>query len=302
VAGGLDIVIPVGLNGLRMQSSIARSQLVLPSSNSTNPSSTTGFSNTVSLGLAYPWIRGLDFNLSTTVNALGAFSEYGQSNVTTSKKTIYAGQFSLAANSGDRSLLLDEDTWSVQSTLTMGQVSDAAAINITSAPYSKLAFQAIKKKPLWSEQAVYAFINFRGQWANVNLDAYEKLLLTGINGARAYSPDQGTVDQGFIASIDIRKDINTAWGRITPGVFFDYANGSINKVPYENWQINNGYSNPAQSNNLTFSNYGVSLNLTGFKNTGLSMSWAKQMNASPSMLGVVSNDNSQFWFALRTQY
>jgi hemolysin activation/secretion protein len=285
-----------------MQSSLTRSQLVLPSSNSTTPSSTTGFSNTASLGLAYPWIRGLDFNLSATVNALGAFSEYGQSEVTISKKTIYAGQFSLAANSGDRSLVVDVDTWSAQSTLTMGQVSDAAAIDATSTPYTKLAFQAIKKKALWSEQSVYAFINVRGQWANVNLDAYEKLLLTGINGARAYTPDQGTVDQGFITSIDIRKDVNSSWGRFTPGVFIDYANGLINKVPYENWQVSSGYSNAAQSNNLILSNCGLSLNWLGFRSTSFNASWAKQRVASPKMLSTVPSANSQFWFALRTQY
>lgn len=299
VAGGIDIVIPVGLNGLRMQSSIARSQLVLPGSSGT---STTGVSNSASLGLAYPWIRGLDLNLSSTINALGAFSEYGQSEVTISKKTIYAVQFSMSANSGDRALLLDADTWNVQTTLTMGQVSDAAAIIPTSAKYSKLVFQALKKKTLSADQGIYALVNMRGQWANSNLDAYEKFLLTGVNGARAYSPDQGTVDQGFIASIDVRKDINTAWGRMTPGVFFDYANGFINKNTYENWQINSGYSNSAQSNNFTLSNYGLSLNITGFKNSWLSATWARQMNASPAMLSNDSSANSQFWVSLRTKY
>ncbi len=298
-SGGLDVDVPIALNGLSLRSSVYRNQFALPSLY------TTGIADSVNIGLTYPLVRGLDFNLIASISAVDVMSEIVTLDKVTSNKNIYAGQFLLAANSGDRTFSLGYDAWTLQSALMEGSVSDVTALpglNSSLGHFTKLSYQALKKQTVWKSNGIYALMNIRGQLVSGNLDPYEKLGLSGVSGARGYSAEQGSVDQGIVTSVDFRKDINSSWGRVTTGVFFDYANGMINRNSYANWQIQNGYANHNQSNHLVLSDYGVSLSWDGPYNIELNTSWARQFNSSPVMLNSVLRANSQFWLALKCHF
>jgi hemolysin activation/secretion protein len=224
--------------------------------------------------------------------------------VNTANKTLKSGQLTLEGNSGDRSIFLGQNSWFFNSALTMGQVSDSANTNASSyAPlgsYTKLAFQGVGKVILSREHSIFGVLNVRGQFATTNLDPYEKMLIGGATALRAYSVEQGSVNQGAIISAELRKTLNTEFGQLQPVVFIDYLNGQINNTTYPNWQTNLGYSNPNLSNYVTASNVGVGMDWTYFNKYSLSVSWARRLPGSP--IGTYGNGNSQFWFLAQARF
>lgn len=297
--GALDVSGPLSTNGLRWQSSLSRSQSFLPSVNS------NGFGNSASIGVAYPLVRGLDENWTVGLNAVGVVTNSETLGVTTTNKTLESGQLVLDGNSGDRSIALGQNSWYAHSALTMGQVNDSAAMPGSDqllGAYTKLAFQGVGKAILNDKHSVFTVLNIRGQVANVNLDPYEKLLIGGFSGVRAYSPQQGSFNQGTIVTAELRQAINTEWGQFIPVVFMDYANGWLNQATYPGWQVSNGYSNPNISNHMVLSDAGLGLDWNGFHGFTVSASWARRLPFSPVGLNNTGNANSQFWFLVQSRF
>ena len=299
VSGGIDLSGPLSANGLRWQSSVSRSQFTLPSQN------TSGFGNSISLGVAYPLLRGLDQNWTTGLNAVVVATNSETLGTNTSHKVLQSGQLTLDGNSGDRSILLGQNTWFFHSTLTMGQVLDSA--NSYSSPnyetvggYTKLAFQGIGKLILSDEHSVYGVLNVRGQAASTNLDAYERMMIGGYSALRAYSVEQGSINQGTISSLELRKAINTEYGQFVPVIFSDYANGWITHSTDLGWQAATGYTYPNSTNHLVASDAGLGLDWNYFNQYSLSVSWAKRLPMSPA--GTYGNGNSQFWFVAQARF
>lgn len=300
VSGAIDISGPLAANGLRWQGSVSRSQFSLPSYNNTS-----GFGNALSLGVAYPLLRGLDQNWTTGLNAVVVATSSETAGVNTANKMLQSGQLTLDGNSGDRSILLGQNTWFFHSALTVGQVTDSA--NSTQSPYyetvggySKLAFQGIGKLILSDEHSVYSVLNIRGQAANTNLDAYERMMIGGYSALRAYSVQQGSINQGTISSLELRKAINTEYGQFIPVIFTDYANGWITHGTDLGWQAATGYTNPSLTNHMVASDAGLGLDWNYFNQYSLSVSWAKRLPMSPA--GTYGNGNSQFWFTAQARF
>ena len=299
VSGALNVSGPLAANGLRWQTSVSRTQFDLP-----NFSNTKGFGNALSLGVAYPLVRGLDRNWTAGLNAVGVATYSETMGVNTANKTLKSGQLTLEGNSGDRSINLGQNSWFFNSALTMGEVTDSANTAASSyAPlgaYTKLAFQGVGKVILNEKHSIFAVLNVRGQIASKNLDPYERMLVGGATALRAYSVDQGSINQGAIITAELRKTINTNWGQFTPVVFVDYLNGQINHTTYPNWQTNQGYSNPNLSNHLVAADAGLGLDWNYFNQYSISVSWAKRLPTSPS--GTYGNGNSQFWFVAQARF
>lgn len=301
VSGSIEASGPLHVNGLRWQSSVGRSEFALPSTQS------SGFGNSVGVGVAYPLMRGLDLNWVTAFNAVGVVTTSQTAGITTTNKTLTSGQFTLDGNSGDRSISLGQNAWFSHSALTIGRVGDAAWSNSTGvyAPlgaYTKFAFQDQAKLILSDAQSIYSVLNIKGQFANTNLDPYEKLAIGGFSNMRAYGVETGSFNQGFISSIDLRKSFNTPWGQFTPMVFFDYGNGWINHSTYPNWQINSGYSNSGLSNHLVLSDAGLAIDWVGFHGFAANMTWAQRLPSSPVAMNSSGNANSQFWFLVQSRF
>lgn len=299
VSGALNVSGPLAANGLRWQTSVSRTQFDLPSF-----SNTKGFGNALSLGVAYPLVRGLDRNWTVGLNAVGVATYSETMSVNTANKTLKSGQLTLEGNSGDRSIFLGQNSWFFNSALTMGEVTDSANTSASSyAPlgaYTKLAFQGVGKVILNEKNSIFAVLNVRGQIASKNLDPYERMLVGGATALRGYSVDQGSINQGAIITAELRKTINTNWGQFTPVVFVDYLNGQINHTTYPNWQTNQGYSNPNLSNHLVAADAGLGLDWNYFNQYSISVSWARRLPGSPT--GTYGNGNSQFWFVAQARF
>ena len=300
VSGAIDISGPLAANGLRWQGSVSRSQFSLPSYNNTS-----GFGNALSLGVAYPILRGLDQNWTTGLNAVLVATSSVTGGYSTADKTLQSAQLTLDGNSGDRSILLGQNTWFFRSALTVGQVMDDA--NSLSSPYyetvggyTKLAFQGVGKLILSDAHSIYTVLNIRGQAANTNLDAYERMMIGGYSGLRAYSVEQGSINQGTISSLELRKAFNTEYGQFVPVIFADYANGWVTHGPDIGWQAATGYSNLNLTNHIVASDAGVGLDWNFFNKYSLSVSWAKRLPMSPA--GTYGNGNSQFWFVAQARF
>lgn len=299
ISGALSVSGPLAANGLRWQTSVSRTQFDLPSL-----SNTKGFGNALSLGVAYPLVRGLDRNWTAGLNAVGVATYSETMGVNTANKTLKSGQLTLEGNSGDRSINLGQNSWFFNSALTMGEVTDSANTSASSyAPlgaYTKLAFQGIGKVILNEKHSIFAVLNVRGQIASKNLDPYERMLVGGSTALRGYSVDQGSINQGAIITAELRKTINTDWGQFTPVVFVDYLNGQINHTTYPNWQTNLGYTNPNLSNHVTAADAGLGLDWNYFNQYSISVSWARRLPGSPT--GTYGNGNSQFWFVAQARF
>ena len=299
LSGGLDASGPLSPNGLRWQSSLSRSQFTLPSIHS------TGFGNSASVGLAYPFVRSLDVNWAASLNAVGVMSKSETAQVVTSQKTLTSAQLAIDGNSGDRSIALGQNTWFVHSALTLGHVKDSANTRASNQPlgaYAKWAYQAYGKLILSQERNLYATLNVRGQVANTNLDPYEKLAIGGYAGVRSYRPEQGSLNQGTIATAELRQSINTKWGQFTPIALLDYGNGWINHSTYANWQLNSGYADSGLSNHMVLADAGLGLDWNGFHGLTLSAIWARRWPHSPAAINTSGNKSSQFWFVVQTHF
>ena len=289
VSGALNLSGPIASNGLRWQSSLSRSQFAVPGVSS------NGFGNAASVGLAYPLVRSLDANWIVGLNAVGVATNSQVSGVVMTDKTLKSGQLTLDGNSGDRSISLGQNSWYAHVDLTKGTVSDAGASSAFLSPYTKLAFQGIGRLLLNEKYSIYSSLSVRGQVANTNLDPYEKLLIGGFSGMRAYSQNQGSFNQGTISTIDLRQVIDTAWGQFVPAIFLDYANGWTNR--FSDTALNSGLSN-----HMVLSDAGLGIDWRGFDNFSLSASWARRLPMSPAGLYNTSNANSQFWFLAQASF
>ena len=299
VSGAFDVSGPLSANGLRWQSSIGRSQFFVPNVN------TNGFGNSLSACVAYPLVRGLDANWTTSLNAVGVITNAENFGVTTTNKTLTSGQLTLDGNSGDRSIVMGQHSWYVRSALTMGHVGDTGVLagsNAPLGPYTKFAFQGVAKLVLNEQHNIYSTLNVRGQAANTNLDPYEKMLIGGFSGMRAYYPEEGSFNQGTITTLELRQAINTPYGQFIPVIFMDYANGWINHATYANWQTQSGYSNSGLSNHLALSDAGLGLDWAGLYGLNLSLSWARRLPSSPAAMNGSGNSNSQFWFVAQARF
>lgn len=293
VSGAIDFSGPLSVNGLRWQTTLSRSQFYVP--NNSN-----GFGNAASIGVAYPLVRGLDSNWTASLNAVAVESKASLANGLgdISNKNLVSGQITLDGNSGDRSIALGQNSWYVRTALTAGNVKDSVSggNNPALGSYTKLAFQGVGKVVLSDEHSIYGVLNVRGQFANTNLDPYEKMLIGGYSGVRAYSMEQGSFNQGTITTAELRQSFNTDWGQFTPVAFVDYANGWINHATYSNWQTNSGYPNPNLANHMVLADAGLGVDWNGFDGLVLSAAWARRLPFSPAALNNAGNANSQYWF------
>ncbi|SAK78104.1 hemolysin activation/secretion protein-like protein [Caballeronia temeraria] len=69
------------------------------------------------------------------------------------------------------------------------------------------------------------FLGVSGQWANQNLDSSSRITLGGPRAVRAYSPSESVVDEGLIATAQLRYAVIPS---VTLSAFFDIGVGRYN--------------------------------------------------------------------------
>ena len=77
--------------------------------------------------------------------------------------------------------------------------------------------------------AMQLAVSVNGQQANKNLDSSEKFSLGGVNGVRAYPQGEATGDEGYKATIELRRTLTT---NLQGTLFYDYGSIRVNKNPF----------------------------------------------------------------------
>lgn len=93
--------------------------------------------------------------------------------------------------------------------------------------FSKLAFSALHLQALSNAWSLY--LSVYGQAAGKNLDSSEKMTLGGANGVRAYPQGEASGDTGYVATLELRYAMNTAFGVLQPFVGYDAGAITINE-------------------------------------------------------------------------
>lgn len=92
------------------------------------------------------------------------------------------------------------------------------------------------------------YVKFQGQKASRNLDSSEKLFLGGANGVRAYPQGEGSGDEGFLASAELRY--HTKVQGLTLSTYLDggqvrvSSDGTSGKQTLKGWGIGITYAQP----------------------------------------------------------
>ncbi len=112
-------------------------------------------------------------------------------------------------------------------------IADLGATGLrTQGKFSKINFD-VRRLQLLSEN-VNLLLALSGQYANKNLTSAEKMSLGGANGVRAYPTGQGTGDEGFLFTTEIRYNVpkfQIFSGDVTFIGFYDAGRVQINSNP-----------------------------------------------------------------------
>ncbi|WP_133295793.1 ShlB/FhaC/HecB family hemolysin secretion/activation protein [Burkholderia reimsis] len=296
-SGSAGMSAPLGYDGLRWSTSVGRSLYSI-----NEGVLVKAVADAVSVGVVYPFVRGLDLNVNGVLEAMETrtrvtYPDYGFA----VHSRLHAIRGTLSGNDGDRSQQLGLSQWQGSVALTVGDQQNDDSQDVApkrAGHYAKLFAAISRRQNVTDSGNIYAVANVRGQLSNKNLDYSEMLSLGGPSGVRAYRSDEGAVDQGVIASLDVKWRFAAPWGgQILPGVFADYAVGQVNRKPWLGWET--GYPGVAHiSNRRRLAGYGVSLDWVSQSGLTASLAWAKRFPFSDDSWISPGSANSRIWITL----
>lgn len=95
------------------------------------------------------------------------------------------------------------------------------------------------------------YVSASGQLASKNLDSSQKLFLGGANGVRAYPQGEASGDEGFLLTVEGRRNLGSLWSGLWQlTTFLDSGRVSLNKNPWT-----------ATNNKRTLTGAGIGLNV-----------------------------------------
>ena len=164
------------------------------------------------------------------------WQSFGMSGSTNWQLTAVAGQVNLDGNATDAAL--DQDTASTQGA------------------YAKLGLQLGRVQNLDAQGAWTLFGGVSAQVAGNNLDSSEKFILGGPSGVRAHAVGEASGDNGWLATLEVRRDFRAAEGVQAQALVFADAGGvQLHQRPWAS-------ALPAgRDNHVGLSGVGIGLNL-----------------------------------------
>jgi len=133
-------------------------------------------------------------------------------------------------------------------------------------------------------------LSMRGQWANCNLDASQKLSVGGPFGVRGYDTGVAPGDEGEIFSAEYRHTVRmSAPGVWQASVFADTAHVRINAKPFS-----------GGDNNLHLSGAGMGLSWTGLDGWQANVAVAAPIGSVPNSLDY--SRTTRGWVDIRRQF
>lgn len=233
--GRLAYQLPVSSHGTRV--GLAASWMRYELGEELAPLEATGNARTASAYLLHPIVRSRGFNLNAQVQAdqVKLHDQIAAAAVDSKKRLNrviagVSGEFrdNLGGGASNRFAL----------TYTAGRLkldAETAAIDAataqTAGAYGKwnLSWQRLQR--LTDNTSLH--ISALGQFAQQNLDSSEKLWLGGPNAVRAYPQGDGAGDQGYLLTLEARRQLPTDWpGQWQLTAFLDHGQVRINKHPW----------------------------------------------------------------------
>jgi hemolysin activation/secretion protein len=130
--------------------------------------------------------------------------------------------------------------------------------------------------------AMQLWVSVAGQQASKNLDSSEKFSLGGVNGVRAYPQSEATGDEGYRATVELRR---TLAANLQGTLFYDFGSVRINKNPF----------GPAAANerNLAGAGFGLNASVAAVQ-LRASLAW-RTNGGSPTSIPVSAARRPTFW-------
>jgi hemolysin activation/secretion protein len=167
------------------------------------------------------------------------------------------------------------------------QSADAASAR-TQGRFSKWSASLSRLQNLSPKNTLYLALS--GQWANANLDAAEKMIAGGPYTVRAYDVGAVSGDTGYLATIELRHDLGSAWnGQWQALVFIDSAHVTINKNAWT-----------TEANDARLSGAGVGLNWTGSNQWSARTYAATRIGPVPALAAGVAS--SRVWLEISKRF
>jgi len=242
---------PLGRDGLRLGSALSTSHYELGQEFANLKA--TGNARTATVYGSYPLLRSLDRNVWIASN----FEHRNlQDNIgatlSDTKKSANVITIEAYGDWADGLLGGGYTSWRVGALAgTLRINSDIAKLVDEMGPRTKGAYQKYNVS-LTRTQRLLAnselVISLAGQMANKNLDSSEKFVLGGAYGVRAYPQGEGTGDEGWLSSIELR---HTVLPGMQAAIFADQGHVTFHHSAYA-----------AGTNSQTLRGYGLSLTAT----------------------------------------
>ena len=163
-----------------------------------------------------------------------------------------------ATLSGDHRHLAGIDTWSLAGTSGRVSFDDAAAgaadaaTARTAGGFAKWNLNYARLQGLGANNVLY--FAFTGQWSNQNLDPSQQMVAGGPYTVRAYDMGVLSGDEGYLGTLEFRREIARYHGNWQAIAFYDSERVTVNRNPWV-----------AGTNAATLSGGGVGLNWEGAK-------------------------------------
>ncbi|UIN02542.1 ShlB/FhaC/HecB family hemolysin secretion/activation protein [Yersinia ruckeri] len=259
-----------------------------------------GYSNNFKLYLTQPWVRTfatqVDFSADVGMQMLN--DQYPSqlsvfTNGDTGRKAVTQGSVGVQGRSVWSSGGMTR--FSVQGTVGRLELKNTAArfwsssdLLNSSGEFSRLNYQLTHEQPVAGPLSLFGSVT--GQQASKNLDSSQKFLMGGPAMVRAYDTGIGGVDDGAVASIELRSQwaLPALWRageghHLTIASFYDQGWGS-------QYHHNNGLTN---QNSINMAGAGLYGQLTRNSDYALTLTWAHRTAASNQTQE--KNSRNQFW-------
>lgn len=276
--GRIDYSLAVGSRGLRVGANAAalRYRIIDPS---LKPLDLHGTARTFGLGASYPLARargfGLDFTASHDLKRLVDQSSTGETGNRTVRSTTLGVSGSLRHQLASRPALTRFGAGVVfgeGDERNAGALAADAAARRTNGGFSKLAYNAanlVQISDNWSHTA-----SLRGQFTGSNLDSSERFGLGGPSGIRAYPVGEGTGDEGWLLSLNLRRTFGNSLAAM---LYYDAGGVTLNRETWANWNAGNANL----PNRYTLAGVGAGIDWRFLPSAVLSVNLAVPVGSNP---------------------
>jgi len=297
--------LPLGFDGWRANAAYSTMTYAIGKEQKQQRSKGTG--EIGSAGLSYPLLRSRPGNVTVNLNHESKRLRDETLGSNTRDKSLQTQVLSLSGDQTDTWLDGGFSTWSLS--VTSGQLDlsrnptdlENDAIYRTQGHYHKLNATLTRLQRI--NRSVTLFAGLSAQQADKNLDTSEKFILGGPAGLRAYPSGEGSGDNGWLASLELRHEVQAlrAWGLGDFQVIGFYDLGGVQLQHTPSTEV--PPSNATQRNRYQLSGAGLGINLTRPGNYSMRLAWSRALSSNPGRSALNGTntdgqaDKSRLWLS-----